>query len=515
MRSSLSVGAASLYALGAGIAFALAQPPWALWPVVFVCPALLLRALAGRGLAGRAAIGALAGAFAALAAAVGPAAAGASEFTGIPRWQGFVATALVGQLFGGVGFAAFAALAGDPLRRGVGATALRAGLALAAAEWIRANVFGGLPWLLFAHALAPSPALLALAPIGGPPLLSAWIGAIAAGGLRLAVGPERLRAAGVVAGCCFAAWLASLAPDRASGGITVPPAAAATAAVRVGLVQPSLPMRVWADPLHTSASVDHLVALSESAVAATPLDLLVWPENAVQAWLPANDAQVAKALAALAGGSTHLLLGAPRYDESASGPRFNAALLYAGSTTPIGVHDKTRLLPFFETRPAWLGAGAPRGSQLTPGRNASPLRLDDATLLGPLLCYEGLFAGVAARHVRAGAGILVHLSNDAWFGGSGGAEQHFASAIVQAATFARPLLRSTPTGVTAAVDARGGVVARLAADRPGVLVVDVAPARGLTWAARLGDAPAVLALGLCAVWTAIESRRARQATLGA
>ena len=165
---------------------------------------------------------------------------------------------------------------------------------------------------------------------------------------------------------------------------------------------------------------------------------------------------------------------------------------------PVAIHDKTHLLPFFERTPAWLAQG---DAGLTAGRSPAVLRSGERISIGPLLCYEVLFPSVARRQVEDGATLLVNLSNDAWFAGSGGAEQHFAAAVVLAATLGRPLLRATPSGVTAAVAASGRVAARLPADRPGALVVDVTPSHARTPASRTGDAPAWIALAVAALWT--------------
>lgn len=505
-RPFLGVRAAIACAAASALLFALAQPPTGAWPLAFGVFAPLLVALAGRGIAARVKLGALCGSLAALAVAVGPAATGAAEFSGRPWWQAWLLTALVGQLFGGTGFAVFAALAGDPLRAPLGRAALRAGLAFAAAELVRSTMLGGLPWLLLAHALAAQPALLGLAPLGGVALLSAWVAATAVAIARLVVGPTRLRAALLLVALLVAgvgaSWRMSdtdAALRRA--GPTRPPGS-----LRVALVQPALPMQQWANPIRTSDTVDHLVALTTAALDANAVDLVVWPENSIQALLPANDAQVEKALGALEGRAAHLLLGAPRYEPPRSTERFNAALLYRETAVPIAIHDKTHLLPFFEAVPEWLASGAPG---LSAGSAPAVLRSGDQISLAPLLCYEVLFPGVARRQVSDGATLLVNLSNDAWFAGSGGAEQHFAAAVVLAATFGRPLLRATPSGVTAAVAASGRVAARLPPDRPGVLIVDVVPAHGLTPAARLGDVPAWIALALAALWTCVSPTRAR------
>jgi apolipoprotein N-acyltransferase len=497
-RSALAAAAAT------AALFALAHPPVAFWPVAPLCTAPLLAALAGRRVAARCALGALAGALAAWAAAIGPAATGTAAFFGRPAWQGWLLAGTVGQIFGVAGFGAFAALAGDPLRARLPVAVLRAGAALAVAEWLRAELFGGLPWLLLAYALAPAPALLQMASLGGVTLVSAWLGGVAAAAVRGAVGPRRRAAGALLAALLAAAGAGGLLLPTArdpgaelrAGEVAPAEAARAPGTARIALVQPALPMAVWSDPTRARETVARLTALSR-AIPRAPVDVVIWPENAVQAALPANAKLVRHALDALSGRARFLLLGAPRYEPAAPDRRFNAALLYGAGPEPLAVHDKVRLLPLFESAPGWL-AGVDLGSAgLSAG--ARPVTLPAGSLrLGPLICYEVLFPELARTQVHAGAHVLVNLSNDAWFAGSAGAEQHFAAAVLLAASLRRPVLRATPTGVTGAIDAWGRVVARLPADTPGDLVVDVAPGAGLSPAARAGDAPAWIALALCA-----------------
>jgi len=51
-----------------------------------------------------------------------------------------------------------------------------------------------------------------------------------------------------------------------------------------------------------------------------------------------------------------------------------------------------------------------------------------------------------------------------------------AAAVLVAIETRTPLLRATPTGISAAIDARGRVVARLQRAETGALVADVVPA---------------------------------------
>ena len=69
--------------------------------------------------------------------------------------------------------------------------------------------------------------------------------------------------------------------------------------------------------------------------------------------------------------------------------------------------------------------------------------------------------------------MLVNVSNLAWFGSFMSLDQHLQFSQMRALEFQRPVVRSTNTGVTAALDHHGRVQARLPALARGVLEVEV------------------------------------------
>jgi apolipoprotein N-acyltransferase len=129
------------------------------------------------------------------------------------------------------------------------------------------------------------------------------------------------------------------------------------------------------------------------------------------------------------------------------------------------------------------------------------------TRFGVAICYEDMF-GEEMIDALPGAQVLVNVSNDAWFGHSLEAEQHLQASQMRALESGRWMVRSTNTGVTAAIDEHGRVVSRLPAFTTGTLLADVVPRSGMTPYARAGNLPLLAIVG--AVLVALRPRRRRR-----
>ena len=119
--------------------------------------------------------------------------------------------------------------------------------------------------------------------------------------------------------------------------------------------------------------------------------------------------------------------------------------------------------------------------------------------VAPLICFEDTI-GELARHFvlpeanRAGANLLVNVTNDGWFLHSPGSHQHLANAIFRCIETRRPMVRAANTGVTCFVNELGRVTQTLQDDYgstfgEGVLygTVDVPTGDELTFYTRHGD----------------------------
>ncbi len=164
----------------------------------------------------------------------------------------------------------------------------------------------------------------------------------------------------------------------------------------------------------------------------------------------------------------------------------NSALLFTPEGVGRRLYSKMHPVPFSEFVPfkqSWpalhrmLRWFVPRAmSQIEPGTDPAAFELargDRAWHVATPICYEGTFARVCRRLVRAGDKdklILVNLSNDGWFvyqtaGGvnrpSTEQAQHLAAYVFRAIENRVPVVRAVNTGVSASIDSCGRIVAVL------------------------------------------------------
>jgi apolipoprotein N-acyltransferase len=276
-------------------------------------------------------------------------------------------------------------------------------------------------------------------------------------------------------------------------------------------VQGNAPESLRWKRVHAAGMLRRYVDLTREGIAAAisegrAPDLVVWPENALQT--PVDDPTYGPPLRKFAEGLDRpLLLGVPRSEAFGEQLRHynSAAWLEKGSAPRF--YDKRRLLPFSESDPTGaLRRSESRGDldagRFSPGTGPGLFRLAEETL-GVLICFEALYPEMTRELARAGADVLVVLSNDGWYRGRGGAEQHLAQVVFRAIETGLPVVRATTTGISTLVSPRGAVMARLGEDEQGVLLAPVPARRAApTLYTRIGDAFALgcaAALGLAAV----------------
>ena len=192
-------------------------------------------------------------------------------------------------------------------------------------------------------------------------------------------------------------------------------------------------------------------------------DIVIWPEVAVPSLTSYEDAFLAQLDSDARENGQTILFGILE-DEQFRGERliYNSVLALDGFRRQV--YRKRHLVPFGEYFPVpakvreWMRMMNLPHSDLTPGE-PSPVLIttQDGVQLAVAICYEDAYAA-EQRYALPAAGILVNVSNDAWFGESIAADQHLQIARMRSLEFGRPTVRSTNTGISAFINHRGVVV---------------------------------------------------------
>ena len=392
-------------------------------------------------------------------------------------------------------------------------------------EWLRAEMFTGYAWDPLGVQWLPTGVAYAAAWVGTYALSGVFV--LAAGALLLAV--ERRRSGFVaLTMMTFVGLLLSAGPRF---GATQP--GRDLLAPRVRIVQPNIGQDQRGD---TDGELMLRALESQSGRPGPAPRLLLWPEGVVRdaiedgypwryyiapdpmrGYAYHDPRRVRARLARLLGPHDLLLAGgtALRFtpDEEVS-TASNSIFAIDPRARIVARYDKAHLVPYGEylpMRPLLSALGlsrlVPGDVDFQPGPGPRTLTLPGFGPAAMQLCYEIVFSGevVDRRHRPA---FLFNPSNDAWFG-AWGPPQHLAQARMRAIEEGLPVLRATPTGISAIIDARGRLLASVPLHRRGAIELPLPAPLPLTLFARLGNVMAGLtALAFLACAVALRRRRA-------
>ena len=404
---------------------------------------------------------------------------------GMGRWGGW-GTFVLFALLKGMYTATFAALAGNVMRTSwaiPGAAALWTAVEYAHGTIGLAWVGLGFAWLDLGNAAIDMPLLPRLAPITGVWGLSFALAMI---GCAIALAFLRRPATHYVGLTAFA--MLPLLPQ-------LPSPLAGNEQVRV--VQPNIDTEAeWTS--ETLAQLEQrMVLLSEPADA----PLIVWPE-APAPFYPSQPS-FRKYVGDLARDArATILIGGVGYTTSGS-PLNSAFLFKPDGEMAVERYDKIQLVPFGEYVPdafGWVNRITHEIGDFVPGTRIVTFPADGYRI-GAFICYESAFSNLVRQFTKAGANVLVNLSNDGYFGHSAAREQHLELVRMRAAENRRWVLRATNDGITAMIDPAGREIARLPLYTQTSAVFRYNPESGLTPYVRFGDwfAWACLAGGIAAI----------------
>lgn len=359
-------------------------------------------------------------------------------------------------------------------------------------EWLRGWVLTGFPWLALGYSQIDT-WLSGWAPVAGVYGVTAVLVLSVSAVLVTLV--ERGRARGVAALVAIVPWLAGAALGAVEWSEPQGPALRSTL-IQGGVSQD----RKWLPEQREPTMRFYRDATLEAAGSA----LVVWPEVAIPS-VTDRVADYIDSLGALTerNGQT-LLFGILERQIRQTGQRdvYNSVVLIDGDRRQV--YRKRHLVPFGEYFPVppavreWLRMMNLPFSDLTAGAEVQPLlRTRNGTELAVAICYEDAY-GAEQLYALPAAGLLVNVSNDAWFGDSIAPHQHLQIARMRSLEVARATIRATNTGISAFIDHEGRLVETGPQFEPAIMTRSLQPRIGSTPYVLGGNVP-VIALGLLVI----------------
>jgi apolipoprotein N-acyltransferase len=263
--------------------------------------------------------------------------------------------------------------------------------------------------------------------------------------------------------------------------------------IRVGLVQGSIDQDDKHNPQLRAAILDRYLDLSRQALALES-DIVIWPEAATP-FVLSLEAQLAAPIRRLASEArTPFLIGTDEYERGEGGTPdryYNAAALIGPDGRSRGLYRKMQLVPFGEYVPLkrllfFVGPLIEAVSDFSAGDEAVVFDAEGRRM-SVAICYESVYPWIARAFVARGSELLVTITNDAWFGRSSAAYQHFEQGALRAVEQGRYVVRAANTGISGAVDPYGRVLARTDLFVPTAIAVDVRLIDTRTVYSHIGD----------------------------
>ncbi len=281
-----------------------------------------------------------------------------------------------------------------------------------------------------------------------------------------------------------------------------------TVALRLVAIQPNIPQTEKFD--HESedkvlTQIEELTSLATQTSGGQPgPQLVLWPESAVPGGMFASERNYKFVVDQLQHGDFALLLGTVDFDPQWA-EDYNTALLLTEHGQQQQSYRKIHLVPFGEYLPLrpvfepFVGQLVP--GDFTPGHEYTVLQLANPPIkIGALVCFEDTLGDLTRRLAKAGADLLVNITNDGWFAQSPATEQHLANCAIRAVENRRPLIRGTNTGMTCAISPTGHIDQWLPPFQRGFAARElrVPATTGLTFYTQHGDWLSVLAMAITA-----------------
>jgi len=384
-----------------------------------------------------------------------------------------------------------------------------------ASEMGRTYILDGFPWELVGYSQAAVLPIAQLASVVGVYGMSAFVTMVSAAAAyaTLERGPSRWRVAAVVGALVLVAGVAGAARLRDSR------LTREGTPLRVAVVQGNILQDQKWDPAMRDAIMQRYIDMSREAIG-NGAQFILWPESSTplpyEQDLPRGEAirrLAREARVTLLIGSDQVEPVRPVDQRKPQERLYNAAYLIRPDGGTAAIYRKIHLVPFGEYVPFkrllfFVGTLVEAVSDFSPGTEALLLPVAGHQA-STAICYEVIYASLMRDFVQHGSELLTTITNDAWYGRSSAAYQHWQQASMRSIEEGRYLARAANTGISGFVDPYGRVLRHSDLFVSSVMTEDLRFLTARTIYSRIGDLVGWLSVVLTAAALAATRGKVR------
>ncbi|MFN3567428.1 MAG: apolipoprotein N-acyltransferase [Caldimicrobium sp.] len=188
-----------------------------------------------------------------------------------------------------------------------------------------------------------------------------------------------------------------------------------------------------------------------------------------------------------------IIFGAFRVSFNSENPKVHNSLFVWDGENIEDFYDKEKLVPFGEYVPLskyfpFLKKISVVSDILKPGvsKNLKISLKPSKVEITPLICFESAFPQISQKRVRQGGKLIFVATNDAWFGKTSAAYQHFQIAKVRAVETRRFVLQAANTGITGIIDPLGKTIKKSTLEVEEIIIENIKPIEKQTLFVKYG-----------------------------
>ncbi len=231
--------------------------------------------------------------------------------------------------------------------------------------------------------------------------------------------------------------------------------------IKIALVQPNIPQDIKWNPTYLKKTLGKLEGLSLGSTSFNP-DIIIWPESATPFFFQSGGKHRKTIGKIIKKAKTYLLLGSPSWEKALGKTRlFNSAFLISPENEIKGKYNKIHLVPYGEYIPLkslfpFIDKMAAGIGDFYSGNRIKNLSIPSSSFAA-IICYEIIFPDLVRKFTKEGAGFIVNITNDAWFGRTSAPYQHLSICALRAVENRRYIARAANTGISAFIAPDGKI----------------------------------------------------------